>query len=108
MQPADPNSNQSMSSNSQTTRLSDRRGKKTNAIDLANTPQNEQSGERRPYLLKMLQDQIGSYLLADTLDWDGESPFFFFFSLDRQTKLNGPPGVVSAAVVGEKFVVNPE
>ena len=63
-----------MSSNPQMP-LSDRRGKKTNAIVLANAPQKEQSGGRRPYLLKMLQDQIGTYILADTLDWDGE-PFF--------------------------------
>jgi len=80
-----------MSSNSQT-QLSqaDRRGKKANAIVLANAPQKEQSGERRPYLLKMLQNQIGTYILADTLDWDGESLF------PRPPKPNVPPGVASA------------
>jgi hypothetical protein len=63
-----------MSSNSQT-RLSDCHGKKADAIVLANAPQKEHSGGRRPYLLKMLQNQIGTYILADTLDWDGESLF---------------------------------
>jgi hypothetical protein len=65
-----------MSSNSQT-QLShaDRCGKKASAIVLANAPQKEQSGEGRPYLLKMLQNQIGTYILADTLDWDGASLF---------------------------------
>jgi hypothetical protein len=68
-----------MSSNPGTP-LSDRRGKKAkaNTIVLANAPrtEEEQSGERRrPYFLKMLQQHIGTYILADTLDWDGESLF---------------------------------
>jgi hypothetical protein len=53
--------------------LSARRGKKTNAIAHVNAPRSE-SG-RRPYLLKMLQHHIGTYILADTLDWDGEFAF---------------------------------
>ena len=57
--------------------LSSRRGKEATAAAIvhANAPQSE-SG-RRPYLLKMLQHHIGSYILADTLDWDGEFCFFF-------------------------------
>ena len=53
--------------------LSTRRGKNANAIAHVNTPPSE-SG-RRPYLLKMLQHHFGTYILADTLDWDGEFAF---------------------------------
>jgi hypothetical protein len=52
--------------------LSSRRGKEANAIVHANAPQS--GSGRRPYLLKMLQHHFGTYILADTLDWDGESP----------------------------------
>jgi len=54
--------------------LSSRRGKnfKANAIAHVNVPPSE-SG-RRPYLLKMLH-HFGTYILADTLDWDGEFAF---------------------------------
>lgn len=77
-----------MSSNSQTQpSRANRRGKKASGIVHANAPQKEQSGEPRPYLLKMLQNQIGTYILADTLDWDGE----FAFSLARQIQRPPPP-----------------
>ena len=63
--------------------LSARRGKEATAASAAivhaNAPHSE-SG-RRPYLLKMLQHHIGGYLLADTLDWDGEFFIFVFFVL---------------------------
>jgi hypothetical protein len=52
----------------------------------ANAPRSKKSGGSRPYLLGTLQHHFGSYILADTLDWDGEIlkfapffPFFFFF-----------------------------
>jgi hypothetical protein len=83
-----------MSSSHLRTPLSDSRGKKANAIVLANAPQKEQPGGRRPYLLKMLQHQIGTYILADTLDWDGES---LFPSRPRQNRR--PPGVASCRPV---------
>ena len=53
--------------------LSCRRGK-GDAIVLADGPPPSESG-RRPYLLNLLQQHLGTYLLADTLDWEGESFF---------------------------------
>lgn len=65
-----------------------RHGKKNLTTVLANAPrpQSESSSEqsplkpkdqttrrRRPYFFKMLQHQISTRILADTLDWDGES-----------------------------------
>jgi len=61
-----------------------------NAIVLANASQPESGGEqrprvpqdqgvsrkKRPYLLKMLQHHLGSHIVSDTLDWDGESCAF--------------------------------
>ena len=52
--------------------------RKADAIAPANAaPQQQQQQQlseprRRPYLLKMLQDGLGTRVLADTLDWDGE------------------------------------
>jgi hypothetical protein len=57
----------------------------TNVAILANAPQPPLSisserqqhppkpkGRRRPYFFKLLQERIGTHILADTLDWDGE------------------------------------
>ena len=62
--------------------------RKTDEIAPANAPHDQQLSEprRRPYLLKMLQDGLGTRVLADTLDWDGE--FRAFFSPSRAC---GPP-----------------
>ena len=73
--PSQPPFLSTLSMSNPETPLSARRGKKANAIVLANAPPSE-SG-RRPYLLKMLQHHIGTYILADTLDWDGEFAFPF-------------------------------
>jgi hypothetical protein len=46
---------------------------KADAIAHANAPQQlSEPRHGRPYLLKMLQDGLGTRVLADTLDWDGE------------------------------------
>lgn len=52
--------------------------RKTDDIVRANAPPQQLSGQpwRRPYLLKMLQDRLGTRVLADTLDWDGELRVF--------------------------------
>ncbi|KAH9975702.1 hypothetical protein BGW80DRAFT_1294139, partial [Lactifluus volemus] len=34
-------------------------------------------GRRRPYFFKLLQERIGTHILADTLDWDALSHFNF-------------------------------
>ena len=48
-----------------------------NETVLANAPQpEERKHQRRPYLLKMLQRGLGTRVLADTLDWDGECLHF--------------------------------
>jgi hypothetical protein len=55
----------------------------TNVAIVANAPQPQSissekqhppkpKGRRRPYFFKMLQQRIGTHILADTLDWDGE------------------------------------
>jgi hypothetical protein len=46
--------------------------RKADAIAHANAPQQLSEPPRRPYLLKMLQDGLGTRVLADTLDWEGE------------------------------------
>jgi len=48
--------------------------RKTNEIVHANAPQPLSEPRHRPYLLKMLQQELGTCVLADTLDWDGERP----------------------------------
>jgi hypothetical protein len=84
--------------------LSARRGKDATAaaaaIVHANAPQSEVSG-RRPYLLKMLQHHIGSYLLADTLDWDGEFFVIFFLSFSRPRPFPPPWLLLRGAREGE-------
>jgi hypothetical protein len=46
--------------------------RKADEIAHANAPQQLSEPRHRRYLLKMLQDGLGTRLLADTLDWDGE------------------------------------
>jgi hypothetical protein len=50
--------------------------RKADEIAHANAPQQmSEPRHRRPYLLKTLQDGLGTRVLADTLDWDGEFLF---------------------------------
>ena len=72
--------------------------RKTDEIAPANAPHDQQLSEprRRPYLLKMLQDGLGTRVLADTLDWDGE--FRAFFSPSRARGVRHLPGVSSRPV----------
>jgi len=53
--------------------------RKANGIAHASAPQQRLSEPRyRPsYLLKMLQDGLGTRVLTDTLDWDGELSVHF-------------------------------
>lgn len=52
--------------------------RKTDEVVRANAPPQQLSEQprRRPYLLKMLQNRLGTRVLADTLDWDGELRVF--------------------------------
>jgi hypothetical protein len=50
---------------------------KADEIVHANASQQLSEPRHRPYLLKMLQDGIGTRVLADTLDWDGELSILF-------------------------------
>ena len=58
--------------------LSARQQEKRKINEVANFPQqpSEPQHRHRPYLLKMLQHRLGTRVLADTLDWDGECAFF--------------------------------
>lgn len=59
-----------------------RQQQKRKADGIAHANASQQLSERRhrpPYLLNMLQDRLGTRVLADTLDWDGE----FLFVLTR-------------------------
>jgi hypothetical protein len=52
-----------------------RQEQKRKADEIAHANASQQLSEprqRRPYLLNMLQDGLGTRVLADTLDWDGE------------------------------------
>jgi hypothetical protein len=66
--------------------------RKADAIVHANAPQQQQHQlseprHRPPYLLKMLQDGLGTRVLTDTLDWDGELSVHFA----PPTRARGPP-----------------
>lgn len=82
-----------------------RQQQKRKADEIAHANASQQLSEprhRRPYLLNMLRDGLGTRVLADTLDWDGE----FSFCLSR-ARGPPPPGVVpSRGELGEKNLKN--
>jgi hypothetical protein len=62
--------------------------RKADGIVHANAPpQLSEPRCRRPYLLKMLQDGVGTRVLADTLDWDGELCVLFALTRSRAAAL---------------------
>jgi hypothetical protein len=63
--------------------LAHQQKRKTDGIVHANAPQQLSEPRHRPYLLKMLQDGLGTCVLADTLDWDGESCALFALARSR-------------------------
>ena len=63
--------------------LAHQQKRKTDGIVHANAPQQLSQPRHRPYLLKMLQDGLGTRVLADTLDWDGELCVLFALTRSR-------------------------
>jgi hypothetical protein len=63
--------------------LAHQQKRKTDEIVHANAPQQLSAPRHRPYLLKMLQDGLGTRVLADTLDWDGELCVSFVLTRSR-------------------------
>ena len=71
--------------------LAHQQKRKADEIVHTNAPQQLSEPRHRPYLLKMLQDGLGTRVLADTLDWDGESCVLFALARAR-----GPPPLACA------------
>jgi hypothetical protein len=69
--------------------------RKADEIAHANAPQQLSEPRHRPYLLKMLQDGLGTRVLADTLDWDGE-----FVRSSCPSRARGPPPLACAVPWG--------
>lgn len=64
-------------------------------------PEQLSEPRHRPYLLKMLQDGLGTRVLADTLDWDGEfMRSFCFLPPPPPSRARGPPPLACAVPWG--------